>query len=50
MRIAVVVLVTVTSAVTVSVLPRDDIDEVVDPPVGEPDSDWYSSRSTDSFR
>ena len=47
MRIAVVVFVTATSMV-VAGLPREDIDEVVDPPAEEPD--WYSSRNTDSSR
>ena len=49
MRTAVAVLVTVTSVVVAaSAIPLEDIDEVVDPPDGEPD--WYSSQSTDSFR
>ena len=39
----VVVIVTVTSA-----LPRGDIDEVVDPPLEDPE--WYTSKSTESLR
>ena len=39
----VVVIVTVTSG-----LPREDIDEVVDPPLEEPE--WYTAKSMKSLR
>ena len=47
MRIAVAVFVTAASVV-VAGLPREDIDEVVDPPAEEPD--WYSSGNRDYLR